>query len=82
MIKKVIVLLIVVGLAAYLYTTLNPSKNKMVTYLVSKGFASDLSGLLKLGDDYIKAWYKAAKDGYAQFTLGNKTYKTNGGLAV
>lgn len=59
----------------------NPQKRKadMAQFIVANGFHHDISFLLTAQDDYIKAWYKAAKAGEQTFAFNGKTYLTAGG---
>lgn len=75
--------IITVGVWALMkYGNVNDRKAEMAQFLVAKGFHHDLSFLLSAGDDYITAWYKAAKAGNTTFKVGEKYYSTMGGKAV
>lgn len=56
----------------------------MALFIVSKGYTKNLEFLLTTDDDYLKAWYQAAKAGDKTFTLKRtgKTYSVQGGSVV
>jgi hypothetical protein len=84
--KKVVALIVVAlivssAYGAYIYFT--PNKLAKVTYLINNNYSQGTPNvLMTFGDDYINAWYKAAKAGQAAFILSGKTYHTLGGTAV
>jgi hypothetical protein len=70
----------IAALAFVLYRASNPSKTNQIKYLISGNYTSGtLSDLMNMGDDYIKAWYQAAKDSKDSFTVASATYNTKGG---
>ena len=60
------------------------NKSFYVEYLVQNGKANkgSVEGMMNFGDDYLRAWYEAAKKNYPTFTVNNKIYLTHGGKAA
>lgn len=78
--KGIIAILVVGGLVFATYKlTMKKSKRKMAQYINKKGYHSDIGTLLSFGDDYIEAWYKAAKKDASTFSLNGVSYNTKGG---
>ena len=57
-------------------------KSEKATFLVANGFNNNLNFVLGATDEYVDAWYKAAKAKKPTFTVGTKTYTTVGGKSV
>jgi hypothetical protein len=84
--KKDVIIKLGVGVAlAFVAYQLFFAKGKKfyAQYLVNKAFyKSGLDNLLDLGgEEFLKAWYEAAKINAPEFTLNGKTYITQGGKA-
>lgn len=87
--KGVLVVLAVLGLAGisygiYFYLKKDSvTKAQKIQYLVANNYTTGTPLQLgSFGDDYISAWYAAAKAMHPTFLLAAKTYNTNGGTAV
>jgi hypothetical protein len=76
----VIVVALVAIAGFFSYKMLFPSKTTMAQYIIANNFTSGtLAQLMAFEDDYIKAWYSAAKKGGDFFTYKSETYLTKGG---
>lgn len=64
----------------------NPEKRRldMAQFLVTNGFNQNISWVLTVDDDYLLAWYNAAKAGEKTFTLARtgKIYSVQGGSVI
>lgn len=76
-----VVAIAVVATSAYVaYKKFVGSKNTYAKYLIKWNYTSTaLSVLLTFGEDYLKAWYKAAKEKQPSFSLNGANYNTQGG---
>jgi hypothetical protein len=81
--KGIVAVLVVLGIAAVVYTQLKPSKKAKASYLISGNYTTmTLAQLLSMGDDYVNAWYDAAKSSAASFLVNGKSYNIQGGKAI
>lgn len=83
--KLVTGLVVVGGLAAIYFLVLRPklmSAERAVNIIIKKGYAENRTVLKTLGEDYLKAWGKAALKGDDTFTYNGRTYLTQGGKAA
>lgn len=82
--KGFIVVLIAGALGYYVYRKQFPAKRNQVHYLISGNFTQGtIADLMGMGDDYIKSWYQAAKEGNQTFTLADGSkYNVKGGKAT
>jgi hypothetical protein len=81
--KGLLVVLIAAGLAYLVYTKQFPGKRNQIHYLISGNFSDGtIAELMAMGDDYIKAWYLASKEGKPSFSVGGKNYNIKGGKAI
>jgi hypothetical protein len=81
--KGILVVAVIAGLGYLAYKQAKPGKRNQVHYLIAGNYTgATIADLLGMGDDYIAAWYKAAKDGKASFTLSSGTYNVKGGKAI
>lgn len=81
-VKGAIAVVIFVGLVFIAYKQVVPGKKRKVEYIVDHGYHSSVNTLLSFDDDYIDAWYKAAKAGSETFQVNGGTYRTKGGRAT
>ncbi|HEX4850073.1 MAG TPA: hypothetical protein VFV08_04660 [Puia sp.] len=59
------------------------TKEQQAEFLSANGFSQgSVQWLMSLGDDYIGAWYNAAKAGQKSFVLSGSTYSVSGGEAI
>jgi hypothetical protein len=78
--KGIIAVLVVGALVfATMKLTTKKSKRKMAEFIVDSGNHGNVDTLVSFGDDYIEAWFKAAKKGVETFTLNGVSYNTKGG---
>lgn len=70
----------VVGYAAY-YFLLMDKKGFYAKRIVEAGKSSNAETLKTFDQDFLKAWYTAAKRGEETFSVRGKTYSTQGGKA-
>lgn len=82
--QKGFVVVLIAGALGYLvYRKQFPSKRNQIHYLISGNFTTtNINELLSRGDDYIKAWFMAAKDGKQTFVLTGTSYNVQGGASV
>jgi hypothetical protein len=81
--KGFLVVLAVVASAYVAYRLSHPSKSIQVSYLIKNNYTTGSPAqLMGMGDDYILAWYKAARKQGTSFELGGKQYNTKGGQAI
>lgn len=81
--KGILVLLIVAGVCYTGYTQFFPSKAKKVRFLIQNNYSGGTTAeLMAFGDDYIQAWWAAAKKGDLIFSLAGKNYNTKGGKSI
>lgn len=84
----VVCVVAVAGLVAYNFFAKSKisSKSDMVYYLVSNKAASSYDGLMKLGDDFVKAWYDSMiaqkNDLRGRFMHNGVWYYNQGGSSV
>lgn len=60
----------------------NVRREKYADYLIANSFSANRENLLKFDQDFLKAWFEAAKRGDEYFSYGNKTYNVKGGRAI
>lgn len=86
--KGAIVVIVVLGVGYAVYRITRPkstkvSKSAMVAYLIQNNyFGSTPDVLMTFGDDFVAAWYAAAKAMQSTFSYNGKSYNTGGGKAV
>lgn len=78
--KGILAVLIVGGIVFAVYQlTRKKTKKEMVEFITKSGYHPNPDALMTLGDDYIQAWFFAAKKDEPSFMLDGKKYKTQGG---
>ena len=65
------------------YRMVVPSKKKKIAFLIENNYSQGTPNVLSgFEDDFVAAWYKAAKAKDDTFNYNGKNYKTIGGRAV
>lgn len=78
--KGIIAVLVTASIVIAGWKMISSGKKAQVTYLVKNNFSSGtVDDLMTFGNDYIKAWHKAAKAGQPSFLLNGISYNTKGG---
>lgn len=84
--SKVITGIVVAGgLAALYFLVLKPklmSTERAINIIIKKGYAENRTVLKTFGEDYLKAWGKAAQKEDDTFVYNGRTYLTQGGRAA
>lgn len=80
--KGIVTVSVIAVLGFGAYRLFYKTKRQKVKYLIEGNYSQGTEAeLMAFGDDYIDAWYKAAKDGRDSFALGTGMYHTKGGTA-
>jgi len=59
------------------------TKEQQAEFLSANGFSQgSVQWLMSLGNDYIAAWYNAAKSNQQSFVLSGSTYAVHGGESI
>ena len=78
--KGILATLVVVAIGYVLYKKVIVPKSKKVQLIIDKGYyTSGEKNLVAFDDEFINAWYEAAKTDAPQFTINNVNYLTKGG---
>lgn len=78
--KGILATLVVATIGYVLYKKVIVPKSKKVQLIIDKGYyTSGEKNLIAFDDEFINAWYEAAKKDAPQFTIKNVNYLTKGG---